>query len=393
MPESKRKILFVVNQKHYNIFNRKSAIDSILCSILLELSKNYEVSVNGKPMTSKLKFEQKAVDSLSSTSPLRKILPESLKQFFRDLSVFRTNKELFNEISQKQKPDVIIELMRYGSDLGQRLKDYFKVPLIAYFDAPSVEENKYLRGTYSPYYGRINLMEERTIEKADKVIVYSEAITDYWQTRIRPLNKSKFHVFQTLDYTRLNFNFEKSFNDPITIGFVGSFLKWHKVENLVNAFQKLREEDYDVRLLLIGAGEEFNSVSKVVEASKWKKDITLTGFIDGENLIKQRDRIDIGVMPGTHWYCMPTKVFEYGASGIASIAPGTNSIKCMFDKDELLFLEENSAEELYTTLKKFLNNKEQMKQMAFNLRAKIKSRNSLEQASKFYNQLISQILN
>lgn len=392
MLSSRKKLLFVVNQKDYNVFNRKSAIDSILCSILLELGQTYDIYVNGNSMSKDFVYNAGAISSLSSTSFIKRIVPGFVKQFLRDLKVFKTNDELFNEISQKVKPDVILELMRYGSDLGFRLKKHFSIPLIAYFDAPSVEENKYLRGNYSPFYGKVNRFEEHTIKEADKIIVYSEAIRDYWMERIAGLDSDKFNIFQTLDYTRLTFNFEKRFSEPLTIGFVGSFLKWHRVENLVKAFNKLRDAKYDIRLLLIGAGEEYTAIRELVNASPWKQDITLTGFIDGEKLKAYRNKIDIGVMPGTHWYCMPTKVFEYGASGIASIAPGTKSIKCMFTDKEVIFLEQNSETELYLKLKLLLDDQTRMSEMASNLRAKIKSRNSIDQASIFYNNLISQTI-
>lgn len=391
MTLKKKRILYVVNSKNYNVFNRNSAIDSILCSILLELAKEFEVSVNGIEMSKDIIYNSGSINTLSTSSSIKKLVPAFVKQILRDRKVFIDNDQLFEEIKKTNKPDVIIELMRYGSDLGFRLKEHFKVPLIAYFDAPSVEENKYLRGTSSPYYAKVSRYEEQTILHADRIIVYSEAIKEYWLERIPILDPTKFVIFQTLDYTRLKFISNKIFGEPLTIGFVGSFLKWHRVENLVKAFNLLRDNKYEVKLLLIGAGEEFKSVQQLVENSNWKEDITLTGFIDGEKLKENRNKIDIGVMPGTHWYCMPTKVFEYGASGIVSIVPGTKSIHCMFNSDEVVFLENNSIEELYKKLEFILTHKSQMKIMAEKLRLKIQTNNSSEQASAFYKNLITEI--
>jgi glycosyltransferase involved in cell wall biosynthesis len=387
----RKSILFVVNSRNYNVFNRNSAIDSILCSILIELSSFYDVYVNGKPMPKKIVYNQSALKKLSEGSGIRKLVPGFIKQIARDLRVFRDNKILLNEISRMKRPDVIIELMRYGSDLGTELKKKFRSPLIAYFDAPSVEENKYLRASFSPFYPRVSRIEENTISEADKVVVYSEAIRDYWLKRIKDLDAAKFAIFQTLDYSRLVFNDAKQFNEPLTIGFVGSFLKWHRVENLVHAFNKLRNDGVNAKLLLVGAGEEFESVKAKAEQSGWKNDITLTGFIDGEKLKECRNSIDIGVMPGTHWYCMPTKVFEYGAAGIASIAPGTKSIRCMFNEDEVVFLNDTSADELYKKLSDLISGPQRMKELATNLRVKISSRNSLPKASAFYRNMIEEL--
>lgn len=360
---------------------------------MLELSKNHEVYVNGKRMNTEVVYNPSAINMLSSGSGLKKFIPGSVKQILRDLKVFKDTNELFDSISTMAKPDVIIELMRYGSDLGIRLKKHFNIPLIAYFDAPSVEENKYLRGTYSPFYNKISKLEAQTILEADSIIVYSEAIKDYWVKKLPKVNTSKFAIFQTLDYTRLQFVQGKSFGEPLTIGFVGSFLKWHRVENLVKVFNLLKEKEFNVKLLLIGAGEEFQTIQQMVNQSKWKDDITLTGFIDGEKLREFRNKIDIGIMPGTHWYCMPTKVFEYGASGIVSIVPGTDSIRCMFKEDEVLFLDNDTEIELQNKLEYILNQKHEMKNYAAKLQAKIYANNSLERASAFYNDLIKSVLN
>lgn len=388
----KKKILFVVNIKNYNIFNRKSAIDSILCSILMELSENYEVYVNTSPLTKKVVYNTDSLDTLSESSRIKKMVPEFVKQFLRDLNMLKGNKQLFNEISKLPKPDLIIELMRYGSDLGSELKKHFNVPLIAYFDSPAVEENKFLKGKVSAYYSKIAKSEEKTVIDADKVIVYSEVIKRYWLARSQFIDPKKFEIFQTLDYTRLSFNHKKIFGDVLTIGFVGSFLKWHKVENLLHAYTQLRVNGYKVKLLLVGAGEEFKAIQKEVDESPWKGDITLTGFIDGEKLNEYRNKIDIGVMPGTHWYCMPTKVFEYGASGIVSIVPGTRSIKRMFTGEEVVFLEDSSPEELFSKLEIMLNKRHEMNKLAINLRTKVLTTNSIQQANTFYNNLINNLL-
>jgi glycosyltransferase involved in cell wall biosynthesis len=390
---TKKKLLFVVNSKNYTIFNRNSAIDSILFSILKELSINYDIYVNGKLVLLNTVYNASSINKLSGSSSLASKLPEVVKQFLRDIIVLKDTNYLFNQIKNTQKPDVIIELMRYGSNLGTRLKKYFNVPLIAYFDAPAVEENKYLKGTNSIFYPVISKLEAQTILEADKVIVYSEAIKTYWTDKIPKINQEKFSIFQTLDYTRLNFKWDKNISSHLTVGFVGSFLKWHRVHHLIEAYNKLRDEHQELELLLIGAGEEFESIKKLVDDSKWKNDITLTGFIDGERLKECRDKIDIGVMPGTHWYCMPTKVFEYGASGIISIAPTTNSIKCMFQDDEVVFLENNSATELYQKLQFVIHNLDDVKRRSEKLRTKIFKNNSLQVASAFYNRLIEDVIN
>jgi hypothetical protein len=97
-------------------------------------------------------------------------------------------------------------------------------------------------------------------------------------------------------------------------------------------------------------------------------------------------------MPGTNWYCMPTKVFEYGASNIASLVPATNSIKTMFNENEVLFIENYTLDELYNKLKILLNDKSYINYLANNLRLKLINQNNKEKASIFYKNLFNELL-
>jgi glycosyltransferase involved in cell wall biosynthesis len=294
MAKRKKRILFIVNKKNYNIKNRNSAIDSIIFSVLKELCLDYDIVVNGKDFNSDTIINIRPLKTLSRKNVFYRITPSFLKQFFRDLKVFYENIILLNTLKKQIKPDFIFELMRYGSNLGYQLKRHLNVPFVVYFDSPAVEENFYLKSQRSIFTGLINKFESQTIIEADKVIVYSNVIRDYWQFRLKTINLLKFNVFQTLDYTRLNFVYNKKNNNPLNIGFVGSFLKWHRLNNLVEVFFRLRQNGFNIKLILIGSGEEYNVINKKVQESIWKDDVTLTGFIDGEKLIEMRNKLILG---------------------------------------------------------------------------------------------------
>lgn len=387
------RILFVNCTPQYNLFNRKSAIDSILCSMLLQLMDTCDISVNGASLRKEDFYQEARTTQLSQPHPLARYIPKRGKQLIRDLRQFRHNDQLFQQIIAGEKPDMIIELMRYSSDLGARLKAYWGVPLLAYFDAPAVQEHQAFHGNISFYYNRVAANELKNIQAADRVIVYSQPVADHWLKQDEKMAAAKFRVFQTLDYTRLQFEEEKKIGDPPVIGFVGSFLKWHRVDMLLNAFESIRKKGLDARLLLVGAGEEFPQIQEQVAASPWKEDIQLTGFVDGDQLRTYRNQMDIGVMPSSNWYGIPTKVFEYGAAKIASVVPDTPTISYLFtDRENVLFFPNHDEAGLTRCLEILLAETDLLPRLGTQLQSLIQTRNSPEKAIEFYTGLIEELV-
>ena len=170
-------------------------------------------------------------------------------------------------------------------------------------------------------------------------------------------------------------------------------MTWHRVMELVHTYEKIRYRGFEAKLLLIGAGKEFDAVTQRVNNSAFSKDIEMTGFIDGSELNSFKSKIDIGVMPGSNWYGIPTKVFEYGAFGIASVAPATPTIKDIFvDKKEILLFDLENEDSMEETLVKLLSDEEFRIEIAKNLKQRIVSEYSISNARLCYMNMFSQFI-
>jgi glycosyltransferase involved in cell wall biosynthesis len=395
----RKNILFVAGVKNYNIFNRMSAIDSILCSILLELNQHHNIFVNGRSLD-ELEAEFKAaqqsaggVTALSGGGGIKKFIPTKLKEGIKDRRIFKANDILIGQLKKMPKPDLVMELMKYGSDVGHRIAEHFNVPFIAYFDAPCTVQFKELFGFNPVYNKRISGNEIRTLEKADRVIAYSQPVRDYWVKQSGNINPDKFNVFQTLDYSRLTSTDQKQYNSVPNIGFIGTFMKWHRVDMLVDVFVKLRNEGSNANLFLVGAGEEYQNILSKIDDSGYKDSITTTGFIDGNQLQEYKKQIDIGIMPSSNWYGIPTKVFEYGACQIASVAPATPTINDIFTHNEnILLFENHSFDGLYNSIKSLVDDQDLLERVAGNLHQKITTEYRTDVAVDFYLKLIKETL-
>src|SRR5690606_12590432 len=78
-------------------------------------------------------------------------------------------------------------------------------------------------------------------------------------------------------------NYKKN-NDDLNIGFIGSFLSWHKVELLLYAFNQIASKYQNIKLHLIGFGEEWKKINDLVQQSPFVSRIHMPGFVSETEL-------------------------------------------------------------------------------------------------------------
>jgi glycosyltransferase involved in cell wall biosynthesis len=384
------KVIYILYAKNIQeVFNRKSALGSyIYClSGLLEELGGYSVYINGTAYSQIKQLEVRSTVPEKKVIALKKMIPPFVKRILKDLQLFSQLKQLTHALENGIKPDLIMEFYSYASTIGLNLSVRKKVPLIVIYDSPVIDEYEFFNKAAPFFKSKINRFENNTLLQASSTVAYSESVKKFIHHKIKKNTEVAIH--QNIDFSRFDFIEDKPTEDTINIGFIGSFLKWHRVDLLLKAFSKLKEEGYTVKLYLLGFGEEFGVIEKQVAANKFKTDIILTGFVDGEELLKYKKKIHIGVMPGSNWYGAPNKIFEYGASKMAVIAPNTPTIADLFlDKKELILFKNNSFDELFLSLKQLCDNNVLINELADHLQQKIRMSYSRLHTFNFYNSLI-----
>ena len=383
-------ILFLCNEPNYDIYNRRSAIDSILKSILDQISNNYLIYVNGDEFKPTFVSEK---GNVFKQNPIKKAIVRCIPLFIRERIKMRRILNNSDGVVESLnnftvKPDIIIELYKLGSNCGKRLQERFNCPLLIYYDSPVVEQYEDIWKIKAPFRSELIRRQKESISAASAVLAYSRPVG----ALLQKYGATKLHYYATLDYSRLD-PIDIVKDDALTIGFIGSFMPWHRVDMLVHVFERLRGNNpANMKLLLVGAGECFESVQKQVSISVYKDDIEMTGFVDGEALKALKSRIDIGVMPGSNWYGIPTKVFEYGACGIASVAPDTPTISDIFSVDELAMFKWDDEHELELVIGKLIKDQTLRQQLGQNLKKRIDKDYNINNADRIYNDLIKELI-
>jgi len=388
-------VLQLIYSKGSNeILNRQSALGSYIFCLCGLLEKNgWKVFINKDPFDS-LVISSDKPGTLKSRKKFSvgKFVPSFIKDVLRDKKLFRRNELVYKDcISLPNSPDLIMEFYTYGSDLSLKVSAYYNKPYCLVFDAPVLEEYEFFNGKKIVGRNKILKLQKASVEHASGIVVYSESMKDF-VAGIGAV-KEKIRIHQNVDFSRFEFFEPKPFSNEMCIGFIGSFLKWHNVDLLLEAFSDLRKDGFNIRLKLVGAGMEFDRIKSKVMSGPDSNQIELLGYLDGAELASEKRKMHIGVMPGSNWYGAPNKIFEYGAAGLAVVAPDTLTIHDLFGKDkEVLLFKENSKDQLVASLRVLITDSNRYDEQCLKLQHRIKSDYSETNTVQFYSSFFDFIL-
>jgi len=360
----KKRIVIVVGITDFNYSNEKSAVAAFLQTIKTAFEQEgHEVQLGfGSKSTT---THSNTVNSSSGLKYKLKSILKTWKWGYQSLafrSFFKRQKQLIENYNGINPADLVVEFHTVGSKLGLQLAKKWNCKFSVIFDSPVDQQFLEMYKTKTAFWSHIQDSERLTMQAADKIMAYSPACKDYLSSNYTV--KAEIEVLPCIvDKPSIQ-------NQPnpteFKIGFIGSFLVWHKVDFLVNVFVKFLEEVPNSRLQLIGFGEEWNRVKSQLDELGIANHVDLPGFVDEEELLEFKKSISVAVMPGSNWYGSPLKLFEYASCGIPFIAPATPTVLSIFKAEEhCLYVDPDAEfESLLNALRKIYTNRDQASKMA-----------------------------
>jgi glycosyltransferase involved in cell wall biosynthesis len=390
----KKKVLVVYAKSTEEVFDRKSALGAqVNCVSNMLISENTEVYVNGVLLTDEVNNKAHLILQSSKFKGLKKIVPRFLKRFIRDNRQWKKMQNLTEDILKADvNYDAILEFYNLGSNTGMVISKKQNIPLIQLYDNSMQQEYQFFNQGKHPFDNeRLLEIERESLIGANKIIAYSPTMKDYILKITNNKVKAENVVYhQNVDFTRFD-SYPEKINKPegvINIGFIGSFLKWHEVDLLVEAFEKLMLNGINAELFLLGIGVEFENIKKQVSQSPFKDKINLPGFLDGTELLETKKKFHIGVLSGSNWYNAPNKLFEYGAMKLACIAADTPTVKFIFSNDEVVLFEWKNGNSMYEALEKLCKEDGLIQEKSEQLFEMVAEKYTFKQAQNFYRNLL-----
>jgi glycosyltransferase involved in cell wall biosynthesis len=391
----KKKALFLIGIPGFSLSNANSAVAKYIVTLIDALrDKDYEVTFIPAGSSDASHSTPTPGSSNSLAARIRKAVKSMLPYLYYSMVDYRYLKKQEGIYSQALRhaadADIIIEFLTYGSRIGAMLKQRTGKPLAVIWDSPLKEQYLEMYGSGSMFTNVIESAEKLSVKTADLIICYSDAVKLHLAKTVQP--EGRIEVLPCIVWK----------NDVIAspsaggqvIGFIGSFLKWHKVDLLVKAFGETGRSFPEAKLVLVGYGQEWPAVKAMVDAHPFKDRIILTGFVSEEELREWKKMFTVGVMPGSNWYGSPLKLFEYAEARIPFIAPSTPTVCSLFEKDtEALFIDSgNELKSLAAQLHRMLSDEKLRAELADRAFKKMKDDFARERQMSIFTGIITETL-
>jgi glycosyltransferase involved in cell wall biosynthesis len=170
----------------------------------------------------------------------------------------------------------------------------------------------------------------RAVDAATAIVTVSEGVARYARDRFAATDR--VHVIPNgVDPDRFPAELlerREARGGPFTVGFVGTFKAHHGLDTLVDAFARLRAEEPDARLLLVGDGAERAAIEGRLAGLGLAAAADLTGAVAPADVPARLVAMDVGVapFPSRRAYVSPLKVYEYLAAGLPVVASGVEQL-------------------------------------------------------------------
>ena len=320
---------------------------------------------------------------------IKKIIPRYVWVTLKDFRLMMHDKRAAKRLEAaiiKYQPDLVYERSEYLQDASVAVVKKYIVKHYIEVNSPFVQEMKHLEGS-SLWTSLGHYKEKRKYKSADKVWVVSSALKEFLVNRyqidnskiiISPnrINKEEFERIIPLPFDI------KTSHKQVVIGFVGSILPHHDVEDLIEAFGIVRRKNTYTLLCIVGGGSLLDSLKQKVKEQQLTESVRFIGKVPHQQVPSYIQQMDICVMPGSNWYGSPIKIFEYGILGKAVIAPNNGPVNDVMEdlKDGILI--EKGAEAIANAIIQLIENPDLRQSIGRYFKSKIEEEYQWEHAAK-----------
>ncbi len=283
----------------------------------------------------------------------RDILKKYLAKYLHEPNQILYNWKFIREeraILERERPDILITRLDAYVFSSMWLAKRMGIPVVLEADSPVTYELRTFHKEYWTLPGVLDGIEKYNLRHADAAVVVSNVLAEYFMQRQPRQNGyvvitngadiERFHPQISGDAVRKTYSL---YND-IVIGFIGSFHRWHGVENLIALLKPVLERNAGVKFLLVGEGGPLKpTLEAYIREHALQDRVILTGHVPHDRVPEHIAAMDIVLAPYPKlpfFYYSPVKVYEYMACGKCVVASRLGQIAEAIDNERSGFLVE-----------------------------------------------------
>lgn len=199
--------------------------------------------------------------------------------------------------------------------IAMKLKKQFKIPWIADFREPGVEDERCGYNASRFKYKISCMLERKVMKEADLILTLGEATKDLFLSRYKEIINNKIAYIRTgTDIEILQSARLKEKSKKFTIIFVGEFLQWYSrkfFELLKIIFEKGLFERKNVEVLIIGSIKRNIFLKREIEFLGLPDVVRFIDFLSLNDYFSVLLSADATFLPDVPKYTFPVKVTDY----------------------------------------------------------------------------------
>jgi glycosyltransferase involved in cell wall biosynthesis len=230
-------------------------------------------------------------------------------------------------------------------------------------------------------------VERRSVAFADRALAVHEphldALVEHGNRR------EKFEVVMNAPDPDLFRPPEPEHTGTFTLIYHGTVARRHGLETAVRAVEVGRRSCPDLRLEIIGDGDDIERIVLLVEELRLSDCVSISrGILPVEELGPIFARANAGIVPilddSFTQYMLPVKLLEYVALGLPVLCTRTNTIQSYFDDSELAYFESGDVGALAAEIVELRGNPEKRARMAMNAARFLEKHSWLRERQRYY---------
>ncbi len=339
-------------------------------------------------------------DESTTKKFLKKYLSKYLhepKQLFKNLNSIRREQAIL----EAEKPDLVISRLDVFVYSPVVLKRKFQIPFIIEIDSPRSYEKITYQSHYRVTKSLLRRMELEFIRAGDASFTVSNQIKKHFVDRGIP--EDFIHVIPNgADATRFSPDIPATavmekyhLHDSVVIGFVGSFIYWHGVENLTFIIEKIVKRHDQVKFLMVGQGGPMETLLRnFIRDNRLEDKVIFTGFISHDDVPQYISAMDIVLAPYPDidfFYYSPVKIYEYMSCGKPVISSRIGQIaEVIRDRETGFLTKPNDIEMICQNISELIENPELRKRIGKAAREEILNKHTWQKRGEQLSALCSQ---